>query len=92
MRLTELNYWKSLINIGLTKVLVLKILSSGSQPWVRDIEGIEIDYQRLLCSHIRDDLPHSQGTDTTWLCNNQRREAAQGCAEETGLYPYAFRG
>jgi len=29
MRLTDLNYWKSLINIGLTKVLVLKILSRG---------------------------------------------------------------
>lgn len=29
MNLTELNYWKSLINIGLTKVLVLKVLSIG---------------------------------------------------------------
>ncbi len=27
--LTDLNYWKSLINIGLTKLLVLKILSQG---------------------------------------------------------------
>jgi PadR family transcriptional regulator, regulatory protein PadR len=29
MGLTDLNYWKSLINIGLTKVLVLKVLSKG---------------------------------------------------------------
>jgi DNA-binding PadR family transcriptional regulator len=29
MDLTDLNYWKSLINIGLTKVLVLKVLSKG---------------------------------------------------------------
>jgi len=29
MGLNELNYWKSLINIGLTKFLVLKILSMG---------------------------------------------------------------
>lgn len=29
MRLTDLNYWKSLINIGLTKLLVLKVLSMG---------------------------------------------------------------
>jgi DNA-binding PadR family transcriptional regulator len=29
MKLHELNYWKSLINIGLTKVLVLKVLSMG---------------------------------------------------------------
>ena len=29
MGLTDLNYWKSLINIGLTKVLVLKVLSVG---------------------------------------------------------------
>jgi len=29
MELTNLNYWKSLINIGLTKVLVLKVLSKG---------------------------------------------------------------
>ena len=29
MILTDLNYWKSLINIGLTKVLVLKILRTG---------------------------------------------------------------
>ena len=29
MALTDLNYWKSLINIGLTKVLVLKILHLG---------------------------------------------------------------
>ena len=29
MGLTDLDYWKSLINIGLTKVLVLKILSKG---------------------------------------------------------------
>lgn len=27
--LTDLNYWKSLINIGLTKLLVLKVLSKG---------------------------------------------------------------
>lgn len=29
MELTDLDYWKSLINIGLTKVLVLKVLSKG---------------------------------------------------------------
>jgi PadR family transcriptional regulator PadR len=29
MGLTEPGYWKSLINIGLTKVLVLKVLSKG---------------------------------------------------------------
>ncbi len=29
MVLTDANYWKSLINIGLTKVLVLKVLSKG---------------------------------------------------------------
>jgi PadR family transcriptional regulator, regulatory protein PadR len=29
MELTDSNYWKSLINIGLTKVLVLKVLSMG---------------------------------------------------------------
>ena len=29
MELTDLNYWKSLINIGLTKLLVLKVLSKG---------------------------------------------------------------
>jgi len=29
MKLTDLNYWKSLINIGLTKVLVLKVLYAG---------------------------------------------------------------
>ena len=29
MVLTDVNYWKSLINIGLTKVLVLKILHMG---------------------------------------------------------------
>jgi DNA-binding PadR family transcriptional regulator len=29
MKLHELKYWKSLINIGLTKVLVLKVLSMG---------------------------------------------------------------
>jgi len=27
--LTDLNYWKSLVNIGLTKLLVLKVLSTG---------------------------------------------------------------
>lgn len=29
MELTKLDYWRSLINIGLTKVLVLKVLSKG---------------------------------------------------------------
>lgn len=29
MNLTDLNYWKSLVNIGLTKVLILKVLSKG---------------------------------------------------------------
>jgi PadR family transcriptional regulator, regulatory protein PadR len=29
MTLTDSNYWKSLINIGLTKMLVLKVLSVG---------------------------------------------------------------
>ena len=29
MELTDVNYWKSLINIGFTKILVLKVLSMG---------------------------------------------------------------
>ncbi len=29
MELTEVNHWKSLINIGFTKILVLKVLSGG---------------------------------------------------------------
>lgn len=29
MELTEVNYWKSSINIGFTKILVLKVLSGG---------------------------------------------------------------
>lgn len=29
MGLNDINYWKSLINIGLTKLLVLKVLSNG---------------------------------------------------------------
>lgn len=29
MKMTELNFWKSLINIGLTRILVLKVLSKG---------------------------------------------------------------
>lgn len=29
MKLTEVGYWKSLINIGFTKILVLKVLSGG---------------------------------------------------------------
>jgi len=29
MQLTEVGYWKSLINIGFTKILVLKALSGG---------------------------------------------------------------
>lgn len=29
MKLTEPDYWKSLINIGFTKILVLKVLSMG---------------------------------------------------------------
>ncbi len=29
MDLTDSNYWKSLINIGFTKILVLKVLSEG---------------------------------------------------------------
>ncbi len=30
MALTEISYWKSLINIGFTKILVLKVLSGGA--------------------------------------------------------------
>lgn len=30
MELTEVNYWKSLINIGFTKILVLNVLSRGT--------------------------------------------------------------
>jgi PadR family transcriptional regulator PadR len=29
MKLTDVGYWKSLINIGFTKILVLKVLSKG---------------------------------------------------------------
>lgn len=29
MDLTDMNYWKGIINIGLTKILILKILSKG---------------------------------------------------------------
>lgn len=30
MKMTEVNFWKSLINIGLARILVLKVLSKGS--------------------------------------------------------------
>ncbi|MHB8091570.1 MAG: PadR family transcriptional regulator [Syntrophales bacterium] len=30
MELTEIGYWKALINIGFTKILVLKVLSGGA--------------------------------------------------------------
>ena len=29
MKMTEVNFWKSLINIGLTRILVLKVLTKG---------------------------------------------------------------
>jgi PadR family transcriptional regulator, regulatory protein PadR len=39
--LADLNYWKSLINIGLTKFLVLKVLSMGSSHGYRILKELE---------------------------------------------------
>lgn len=43
MDLTKADYWKSLINIGLTKVLVLKVLSKGPNHGygiLKELEGM----------------------------------------------------
>lgn len=43
MELTDVNYWKSLINIGFTRILVLKILSMGPNHGygiVKELQGI----------------------------------------------------
>ncbi len=43
MKLTEINYWKSLINIGLTRIMVLKVLSKGPNYGygiLKDLESI----------------------------------------------------
>ena len=41
MELSELNYWKSLINIGLTKFLVLKVLSMGPKHGYGILKDLE---------------------------------------------------
>jgi PadR family transcriptional regulator PadR len=41
MGLTDLNYWKSLINIGLTKLLVLKVLSKGPNHGYGVLKALE---------------------------------------------------
>ena len=45
MRLTDENYWKSLINIGFTKILVLKVLSLGPNHGY----GILKELQSITC-------------------------------------------
>ncbi len=45
-RLDDINYWKSLINIGLSKILVLKILSKGPNHGygiLKQLEGLTHD-------------------------------------------------
>ena len=41
MGLSDLNYWKSLINIGLTKFLVLKVLSIGPNHGYGILKALE---------------------------------------------------
>ncbi len=41
MDLTEVNYWKSLINIGFTKILVLKVLSGGPNHGYGILKALE---------------------------------------------------
>jgi PadR family transcriptional regulator, regulatory protein PadR len=40
--LTDSNYWKSLINIGLTKLLVLKVLSQGPNHGYGALKELEL--------------------------------------------------
>jgi PadR family transcriptional regulator PadR len=45
-RLDDMNYWKSLINIGLSKILILKILSKGPNHGygiLKQLEGLTHD-------------------------------------------------
>ena len=45
-RLDDMNYWKSLINIGLSKILVLKILSTGPNYGygiLKQLESLTLD-------------------------------------------------
>lgn len=42
MSMSELNYWKSLINIGLTKFLVLKVLSMGPKHGYGVLKDLEL--------------------------------------------------
>jgi len=42
MNMSELNYWKSLINIGLTKFLVLKVLSLGPKHGYGILKELEL--------------------------------------------------
>jgi len=41
MDLTDSNYWKSLINIGFTKILVLKVLSAGPSHGYGILKALE---------------------------------------------------
>ena len=41
MDLTDSNYWKSLINIGFTKILVLKVLSEGPNHGYGILKSLE---------------------------------------------------
>jgi PadR family transcriptional regulator, regulatory protein PadR len=41
MELTEVNYWKSLINIGFTKILVLKVLCGGPNHGYRILKELQ---------------------------------------------------
>ena len=41
-RLDDMNYWKSLINIGLSKILILKILSRGQNHGYGILKQLEL--------------------------------------------------
>ena len=42
MELNNVNYWKSLINIGLSRMLILKVLSKGSNHGYGILKELEI--------------------------------------------------
>ena len=87
MGLTDLDYWKSLINIGLTKVLVLKILSKGPNHGYGVLKELESMTSGCCVTTFGTIYPLLKELSQNGYAEIHEDQAAQGREEKTCLYP-----
>lgn len=88
MELENIEYWRSLTNIGLTKIFVLKILSEGANHGYGILKWLESLTHGCCTPMFGTIYPILKNLTLGGLCQGEKGQTPEGRTKEAYLYPH----